>query len=295
MSGSPQPGRPAWKEVRAILDAEEFHPSRKLGQNFLLDENMVQRIALDTELGPGDFALEIGTGCGFLTSHLAALKAEIVSVEIDRRLLAVATRLLAGWDNVRIVRADVLAGKHRLEPEVQALLPADREWHAVGNLPYSVASPLMVVLARLATPPQTMTALVQAEVAERVAARPGGDSWGPLSARLQIQYEARNLRSVPPQLFWPRPKVDSAVLRLERREVQPSAAELRRFDALVDCLFRSRRKAILGLLARELGDRGVAAELLESEGLDSTLRAGALTPAQLLALAGSEPWGRAHS
>jgi len=290
VKGAPRPGRPAWREVRAILDSEDFFPSRKLGQNFLLDENMVQRIALDTGLGPGDFALEIGTGCGFLTSHLAALEAEILSVEIDRRLLNVATRLLEGWDNVRIVRADVLAGKHRLEPEVKALLPKDREWHAVGNLPYSVASPLMVVLARLASPPRTMTALVQAEVAERVAARPGGSSWGPLSARLQVQYEATYLRSVPPQLFWPRPKVESAVLRLDRREAQPTAAQLARFDSLVDCLFGSRRKAILGLLAKSIGDRGAAEGLLSRLGLGADLRAGALTPEQLMNLADSEEW-----
>ncbi len=292
MSEPVRPGRPAWKEVRAILDAEEFFPSRKLGQNFLLDENMVQRIALDTQLGPEDFALEIGTGCGFLTSHLAALDAEILSIEIDRRLLKVATLLLDGWSNVRLVRADVLAGKHQLEPELEALLPKDRDWHAVGNLPYSVASPLMVVLARLVSPPKSMTALVQAEVAERVAARPGGASWGPISARLQIQYEAQLVRRVPPQLFWPRPNVESAVLRLDRREEQPTRESLVRFDALVSLLFQSRRKALVGVLAKATQDREGVRTLLEELELDPDLRAGALSPAQLMAMASSALWSK---
>ncbi|MFT5284405.1 MAG: 16S rRNA (adenine1518-N6/adenine1519-N6)-dimethyltransferase [Planctomycetota bacterium] len=290
MSRPLKPGRPAWKDVRAILDAEDFHPSRRLGQNFLLDENMVQRIALDTELEAGDFALEIGTGCGFLTSHIAAIGAEIVSVEIDQRLMRVAELLLAGWENVSLIHQDVLAGKHQLAPEVLERLPKTRAWHAVGNLPYSVASPLMVVLARLAQPPKSMTALVQAEVAERVAAKPGGKQWGPLSARLQIQYKAINLRNVPPQLFWPRPKVESAVLRLTIRPEQPSKERLERFDTLVDCLFQSRRKAALGLLAKAIGSRELANGLLDRLGIEPDIRAGSFQPEQLMEMADSDEW-----
>jgi 16S rRNA (adenine1518-N6/adenine1519-N6)-dimethyltransferase len=299
--GPPEPHRPRWADVKAALDAAGFHPSRRLGQNFLLDENMVARIAADAGLIAGDFVLEVGAGCGFLTAHLAALGVELVSVEIDRRLFEIASRFVEPWPAAKVLRADILSGKHALAPEVEALLPRNRPWHLVGNLPYSIASPLLVVLARQPRAPRSMTALVQAEVADRVAAHPGGGAFGPLTVRLQALYRATRIRTVGPALFWPRPKVDSAVVRLDRRSaaegsVEPDAGRLAALDALVDVVFGQRRKALAGRLARSLGDRRAAEDLLERCGVAPGARAEALDLATLWTLADSPEWkGRTKS
>lgn len=269
--------RPPWREFRAALDAAGFRPSRRLGQNFLLDDNMVRAIVADTRLGPGDLALEVGAGCGFLTAELCERGVELLAVEIDPRLFEVAAGFLAPFgERVELVLADVLAGKHALAPEVAERLAAraagGRPWHAVGNLPYSAASPLLAVLARLPDPPASVTALIQTEVAERVVAGPGSRRRGTLSARLEPVFSGRIAREVPAQLFWPRPKVESAVLRLELRADRPDASALARLDRLVDRLFSSRRKGLRALLARDLGDAQAGDRLLADLGLDPRAR-----------------------
>ncbi len=287
--------RPPWSEFRAALDAAGFRPSRRLGQNFLLDDNMVRAIARDAELAAGDFALEVGAGCGFLTAELASLGVELLSVEIDPRLLEISRRFLAPFENVAFHGGDVLDGKHALAPEVLACLDErGAPWHAVGNLPYAVASPLLCVLTRLACPPQSITALVQTEVAERVVAAPGSKRRGTLSARIEPIYESEILRSVPAQLFWPRPRVESAVVRLVLRAEPPGREELARLDSLVDRLFSTRRKGLRAILARELREPDRAEALLERLGLDPRARPEALTQHDLGLLAGSPEWAGQH-
>ena len=283
------PARPPWSVFRAELERIGFHPSRGLGQNFLLDENLVRAIVQDAGVAPGELVLEVGTGCGFLTLHLAELGVELVTVEVDRRLAGVAEKLLGRRPNVRAIRADVLASKHRLEPEVEAALPGPgppaRPWHLVANLPYAIASPLLVVLARRANPPQSATVLVQLEVAERLTAEPGTAAWGPLGLRLAVTHRARLVRKVPAALFWPRPRVESAVVRLVLLPERPAADELARLDRLVDLLFQRRRKSLRAVLAGELGGAGAATELLARLGLDPLRRAETLPLATLAALA----------
>ena len=274
--------RPPFATFRAALDASGFRPSRRLGQNFLLDENMVRAIVRDAAVEPGDFVLEVGAGCGFLSLHLLDAGADLVCVEIDDRLLPIARDLLAPHGAARFLHADALAGKHALAPEIEAVLPADRPWHLVSNLPYSISGPLLAVLAGHERPPASMTVLVQREVAERIAAKPGSPAWGPLSIRLQLRYSPAILRSVPAGLFWPRPAVESAVVRLDRRAPAPSAGELGRVDRLAGFLFRSRRQTLGRILARALGDRPAALRLLASLGLEperrgETLDLGALS------------------
>jgi 16S rRNA (adenine1518-N6/adenine1519-N6)-dimethyltransferase len=268
--------RPPWAVFRAALEEQGFRPSRRLGQNFLLDENMVRAIVRDARVPEGAFVLEVGAGCGFLSLHLLEAGAELVSVEIDERLLRIAERLVAGRGRVRFVHGDVLDGKHALAPEVAAALPERRAWHLVSNLPYSISGPLLAVLASGERPPATMTILVQREVGERIAARPGTPEWGPLSIRLQARYRPEIVRTVPPELFWPRPKVESAVVRLERREEAEDPEELRRLDRLVGELFSSRRQSLGRVLGRRLGDREAGLSLLREVGLDPRIRAESL-------------------
>jgi 16S rRNA (adenine1518-N6/adenine1519-N6)-dimethyltransferase len=287
--------RPPWSAFRAELDAAGFRPSRSLGQNFLVDPNAVHSIATDAGLARGARVLEVGAGCGFLSLHLAELGVELLAAEIDERLLAVARRLLSGHGNVRWWLGDALEGKHALAPGLAAELPAGAPWHLVSNLPYSIAAPLLAVLARRASPPSTMTVLVQEEVARRIVARPGDPEWGALSARLGLLYAARAGRAVGAQLFWPRPRVASRVVRLEFQGLDELAPlERRDFEALVDGLFARRRKQLAAILAALLGDRHLGQALVEEVGLDPRARPETLTPGEILALARSPLWrGRA--
>ena len=276
--------RPRWADLRAALEAAGFRPSRRLGQNFLVDENMVRAIARDARVGPGDRVLEVGPGLGFLTLALAQAGASVTAVEIDERLLAFARTLLAGH-SVRWIHADALAGKHELAPELVAALPASGPWHLVSNLPYSIAAPLVALATDLANPPASITVLVQKEVAERFVARPGTADWGPLSIRLQLDYRPEVVRAVPAGLFWPRPEVESAVVRMEARAPRSDDAERRALTALAARLFQRRRQAIARVLGEIAGDKARARAALEELGIDPRARAEDLDLATLRALA----------
>ncbi|MFT5151880.1 MAG: 16S rRNA (adenine1518-N6/adenine1519-N6)-dimethyltransferase, partial [Planctomycetota bacterium] len=142
-----RPPRPPWSAFKAALADVGFHPSRRLGQNFLLDENVVRAIAHAADLRAGEPVLEVGPGCGFLSVHLAHSGAKLLAVEIDPRLADVARSFLEPYSDVTLIECDVLAGKHKLAPEVEAALPADGEWQLVANLPYSISGPLLALMA----------------------------------------------------------------------------------------------------------------------------------------------------
>jgi 16S rRNA (adenine1518-N6/adenine1519-N6)-dimethyltransferase len=280
-----EPGRPAWAALRAELAASGFRPARRLGQNFLLDENLLRAIVRDAGVGPGDRVLEVGPGLGFLTRHLLAAGAEVLAVEIDARLLERARAALGEQPRLAWIHSDVLDGKHALAAAVRARLPAQGAWHLVANLPYSVSGPTLALCAALENPPATMTALVQRELGERVCAAPGTADWGPLSIRLQLGYDARLVRTVPAAAFWPRPQVESALVRLERRAAQPDPSLVRALSGLVERLFQRRRQQIARVLAEHAGSRERALDWLSRAGIEPGARAEDLDLAQLLALA----------
>jgi 16S rRNA (adenine1518-N6/adenine1519-N6)-dimethyltransferase len=283
----------AWSALRRRLAAQGFHPSRRLGQNFLVDENMVLAIARDAQLRPGARVLEVGVGLGVLTHALLALGAEVIAVEIDARLVALARERLGDDARLVLIHADALDGKHRLRDEVDRAL-GERRWQLVANLPYSIAAPLLVVLARRAVPPETMTVLVQKEVAARITARPGTPEWGPLSIRLALDYAAQRLRDVGPTLFWPRPRVESSLVRLVRRPDPLPAEDRDELDALVHALFTRRRQALGRVLAERTGDRAGVLDALAGLGRTPALRAEVLDEQELVSLSRSPLWrGRA--
>ncbi len=276
--------------LRAQLEASGFRPSKRLGQNLLQDVNMARAIARDARVAAGDVVLEVGPGAGFLTAHLADLGVDLIAIEIDPRLLEIARGMLEDYAQVRWICGDALASKHALNAELLAALPPSGPWHLVSNLPYSAASPILAVTARLENPPRSATVLLQTEVAERIAAIPGGGEWGPLSVRIQLAYAARIIRSVPAQLFWPRPQVDSSLLRLELLEDRPASADGPELDALIDGLFQHRRQALGGLFTKALGSRPLALELLGSHGLDPSARPQTLSAPTFLALSRDQRW-----
>lgn len=277
-------GRPAFSVFREALRAAGFRPSRRLGQNFLLDENMVAAIVRDARVESGDRVLEVGAGCGFLSLHLVRAGARLVCVEIDERLMAIARGLIAARD-VTWIAGDVLAGKHALNPLVREALPRRAPWCLVSNLPYKISAPLMVVLTELENPPASMTVLLQREVASRVAARAGTSDWGPLSIRLQLDYQPAVLRHLSPELFWPRPEVESALVRLVRREDAASVEEREKLGELVAYLFERRRQSLVRRLSERVGGRPLAERLLLDLGLDPRQRAESLDLPVLRSLA----------
>ncbi len=283
--------RPPWKSFKEALAAEGFHPSKRFGQNFLLDENTAAAIVADAGVKPGDFVLEVGVGCGFLSVQLLGAGARLLGIEIDRRLFGIASEFLeplapdSPGGSLELVRADALAKKRAIAPEILERIPANSDWHLVSNLPYSVASPVLVSLSRLPNPPRVMTALIQTEVAERIVASPGTSAWGGLTAKLGLLYDARLTRRVGAGLFWPPPKVESAVVRLELKESRPTIEQLEKTDRLIEALFQARRKTLRAVLGRVLDSKDDAVQALETIGIDPNARAETLDLIQLQTLA----------
>jgi len=272
-----------------------IRPRTRLGQNFLIDLNL-QRILLQTaRLGPDDVVLEVGTGTGSLASLAAAEAAAVVTVEIDRELFRLAAEELAGLDNVTMLQLDALKNKNRLNPAVldvvrrQLDAAPGRRLKLVANLPYNVATPVLSNLLATDQAPRSMTVTIQKELADRIVARPGTKDYGALSIWVQSQCRAQIVRVMPPSVFWPRPKVTSAILHAELDDdLRGRIVDLEWFHGFVRSMFFHRRKflrselvsAFKGRLAKPDVDR-----LLDRVGLDHTIRAEQLDVATMLALA----------
>ncbi|MEN1680797.1 MAG: 16S rRNA (adenine(1518)-N(6)/adenine(1519)-N(6))-dimethyltransferase RsmA [Planctomycetota bacterium] len=224
-------------------------PASRHGQNFLIDLNLVRLIVDSAELGPDDVVLEIGTGTGSLTTLMAPQVGEVVTVEIDGNLFELASEELLDQPNVTMLRQDALKNKNRFAPEVmdavgQALArEPGRRLKLVANLPYNVATPIISNLLLCEHTPHTMVCTIQKELAERIVAQPWSKDYGALSVWLQSQCTAEIVRIMPPSVFWPAPKVESAIIRIvvdpERRAAIP---DLRYFHQFVKAIFLHRRK-----------------------------------------------------
>lgn len=286
---SPQPW-PTWTQLKGRLDSLGFRPSKRFGQNFLVEGDACRRTVAASGAKSGDFVLEVGVGPGLLTRHLLESGAQVLGVEIDGRLAELAGDLLAGRGDFELLHLDALAGKHALAPELLERLPDHGDWLLVANLPYSIASPLLVLLSALDHPPRSATILVQEEVAERLTAEPGHSEWGPLTARLGMVYRARRLFGVSRKSFRPKPQVENAVVQLERLEPSVEPAEGARVSRLIGRLFQQRRKQVLGVLAQVLGgDRALAGERLEFAGVEPERRVAQLTVGEWVALSAALP------
>ena len=230
-----------------------FRPSKRLGQNFLLDPSLHKAIADAASLGAEDLVLEVGAGLGFLTRELAARARRVVAVEVDPRLLEILRQELphfpGGGQNVQLIAGDILAGEQTLHPEVGAALAVGQgPVVVVANLPYAISGPFLAICATLERAPDRIVVLVQKELAERLVARAGDPEYGSLAVLMGCGYEGRLLRKVGPEVFRPRPRVDSALVLLERRQGHRFwglAAESRSgFARFVRMLFTGRRKML---------------------------------------------------
>jgi 16S rRNA (adenine1518-N6/adenine1519-N6)-dimethyltransferase len=243
--------RDPFQRYRDRMAAVGFRPSSTLGQNFLLDPSLHRWIAECAAPTAADTVVEIGVGLGFLTRELVARAGRVVGVELDARLLTIAQEELGAPGHLAWIAGDALGGAGRtLHPAILAALaePVGTGGRrlVVANLPYAVSGPLLAELVAAEPAIDAAVLLVQKELAQRVAAAAGTPEYGGLSAAVQSTFRAELLRDVPPDVFRPRPKVVSAVLRLERHDdaIGGSAAERREFLTFVRHLFRQRRKAL---------------------------------------------------
>lgn len=233
-----------------ILNRFKLRADKKLGQNFLIDENVVRQIVEAAELSEADIVLEVGPGIGTLTQGLAESKAQVVAVELDTRLLPVLATTLEGYDNVRVVHGDIL--KVNIMEEVGA-----PSFKVCANLPYYITTPIIFALLEKRLPMERLVAMVQKEVAERMAAQPGGKDYGALSVAIQYYTEPEIAFIVPPTSFIPAPAVDSAVIVCKRREKPPvEVCDEALFFRVVKAAFSLRRK----MLSNSLKNMGIKAE-----------------------------------
>jgi 16S rRNA (adenine1518-N6/adenine1519-N6)-dimethyltransferase len=263
-------------KVRELLDRHGLDPSRALGQNFLCDPGTVDRIVRLAAVGPGDPVVEIGAGLGSLTLGLCGAGAEVLALELDRYLIPALQETMAGCD-VAIHQVDAREFDWRTHL-------GDRDWTVVANLPYNIATPM--VLDLLASQPALVRwlVMVQREAGERLVAGPGSRIYGIPSVLAAYWGQARIVGTVGPDVFLPRPKVSSVLVEVERHRVAPIGADFDRYAELVRAGFGQRRK----MLRRSLAGL-VTPDQLEQAGVSPTARAEQLAPAAWGALARVAP------
>jgi len=242
------PGR-----TKEILARYGFSFKKSLGQNFLIDTNILRKIVDAAGISGDTGAIEIGPGIGALTEQLARRAKKVVAFEIDSRLLPILADTLSAYDNVRIIHQDVLkADLHAVIAEEFAEV-SDRM--VVANLPYYVTTPIIMKLLTERLPIRGMVVMMQKEVADRLAAKPGTKDYGSLTIAVQYYTEAEVVMTVPRTVFMPQPNVDSAVIRLTKRSHPPVAVEDEEvFFQVVRASFAQRRKTLLNNLLNNLPD-----------------------------------------
>ena len=230
--------------VADLLRRHEVRPRRSLGQHFVVDPNTVVRVVRLAGVAPGQRIVEIGAGCGALTVALADAGAQVLAVEIDERLLGALAEVTAGGA-VELLRADatdLTTWAPRLGGGTSSA-GTGAEWKLVANLPYNVATPLLLDVLDDLPQITTMVVMVQREVAERLAATPGSSAYGLPSLKVACWAEAKVLGRVPPTVFWPRPRVESALLGIRRRS-SPAAGNVEDLYRLARRAFAQRRKML---------------------------------------------------
>ena len=231
-------------EMKSALAERDLRLTKSLGQNFLHDQNQLRRIVRAAEIGPADKILEVGPGLGPLTELLAAQAGEVLAIEKDARLFDFLSQKFAAAAHLKLLHADALeyVRSHRHW----------RGWKLAANLPYSVASPILVELAGAEEPPERLTATLQWEVAQRIAAAAGSEHYGVLGLLLGLRYEPRGWFKIPASCFFPVPEVDSACVVLSRRaEPLLDAALHGMFTRIVKRGFSQRRKMMFKLLKQD--------------------------------------------
>ena len=265
-------------QIQSLLSQAGAAPRHRFGQNFMIDQNLVRVVADAGCIQPGEMVIEVGPGTGTLTEELLGRGAAVLAVEIDRDLAGLLRERFAGRAEFRLIEGDALAGKHEINAQVlEAIAAAKTPVKLVANLPYNIASPLVIEL--LIAGVELLAFTVQKEVADRLKAGAGDEAYGPLSVAAAMLAEVNVLRTLPPQAFWPAPKIDSALVQLVRHDrLGGRAAE---FSTFVHSIFAYRRKTLRKAITQAGRD---AERLLAAADLDGQIRPEQVTPGQYWAM-----------
>jgi len=284
------------RQIQQLLASAGASPNKRLGQHFLIDLNLMRLLISSANIDNSDIVLEVGCGTGSLTEALAQQAGYCLAVELDRSLAQIAQRQLAKVKNLEIINLDILETKKTISPVVANALALARKKYAgrillVANLPYNVASPVMLNLVTGPTVADSMYVTVQKEVADRMTAAPASRDYGTLSIFLGATGDIKTIRSLKPTVFWPQPQVDSAMISFVRREAKLGRiqnAEL--FSETVNLFMGHRRKMLKACtkLARgKLAEIDNWPEIFARCRIDSTQRPEQLTPEDYIAIANS--------
>ncbi|WP_226677550.1 16S rRNA (adenine(1518)-N(6)/adenine(1519)-N(6))-dimethyltransferase RsmA [Rossellomorea aquimaris] len=266
--------------TKEILAKYGFSFKKSLGQNFLIDPNILRNITEHAGLSEKTAAIEIGPGIGALTEHLARTSGKVVAFEIDQRLIPILDDTLSPYDNVKIINEDIL------EADVEAIINKEFEGFddimVVANLPYYVTTPIILKLLMERLPIRGICVMLQKEVGDRISAQPGTKAYGSLSIAIQYYTEAEMVMTVPKTVFMPQPNVDSAVIRLTKREKPPvDVISEDFFFTVTRSSFAQRRKTILNNLTSQLPQgkekKDVILNALSTAGVEPTRRGETLT------------------
>ena len=268
-----------------VLKKYDFVFQKRFGQNFLIDTHVLEKIIAASEITKDDFVLEIGPGIGTMTQYLADAARAVVAVEIDDALIPILQDTLKDWDNVTVLHGDILkTDLNRLALEYNDGKPIK----VVANLPYYITTPIIMGLFEASVPLESITVMVQKEVAERMQTGPGSKEYGALSLAVQYYAKPQIAANVPPNCFMPRPKVGSAVIRLIRHQKPPVAVmDEHLMFQLIRASFNQRRKTLVNGL-KNASELHFLKEQIEDAitacGLPLTIRGEALTLEQFAAL-----------
>jgi 16S rRNA (adenine1518-N6/adenine1519-N6)-dimethyltransferase len=264
-----------------ILQKYKFVFQKKYGQNFLIDTHVLDKIIQSANITKNDFVVEIGPGIGTMTQYLASAARGVAAIEIDKALIPILEDTLSGYDNVRIINEDVLkVDLKQLAEEMNG----GRPMKVVANLPYYITTPIIMGLFENHVPLESITVMVQKEVADRMQVGPGTKDYGALSLAVQYYAEPYIVANVPPNCFMPRPNVGSAVIRLTSHKEPPvTVQDEKLMFAIIRASFNQRRKTLQNGLSHvsELGiSKELTVKVLEEMELSPTIRGEAMTLSQ---------------
>lgn len=266
--------------TRAIMETYGLTFKKSLGQNFLTDINILKNIVSAAQVGPADDVIEIGPGIGALTEQLAKKAHQVLALEIDERLLPVLGDTLAPYPNVRVVHQDIL--KANLNELIAQNFDGQHQIKIVANLPYYITTPIIMHLLESGIKFAEIVVMMQKEVADRLAAKPGSKNYGSLSIAVQYQMDAKTAFIVPKTVFIPQPKVDSAIVALSQRETPKyQVQDYQHFNKLIKGCFAHRRKSLWNNLQALYGkspeQKAKLQAILAEIGIEPSVRAERLT------------------